>query len=119
MRKVCRKREMGKMEADRQGGEDGAGQTDARKARRAAPTLRKLGFPLSIILPLPPSFLPTCFLTLLIINHSFSHRTGAPQRNRSQVRNCGTEGTTRDNIGHKPSVVSALGQRSATTSGRG
>ena len=47
---------MGKMEADRQGGEDGAGQTDARKARRAAPTLRKLGFPLSIILPLPPSF---------------------------------------------------------------
>ena len=25
MRKVCRKREMGKMEADRQGGEDGAG----------------------------------------------------------------------------------------------
>ena len=56
MRKVCRKREMGKMEADRQGGEDGAGQTDARKVRRAAPTLRKLGFPLSIILPLPPSF---------------------------------------------------------------
>ena len=58
----------------------------------------------------PPSpFLPTCFLTLLIINHSFLHRTGAPQRNRYQVRNCGTE-SGRDNIGHKPTVVGALGQ---------